>query len=256
MILTIDVGNTNINVGAFKDEKCVFISSLSTEKLKLGDQYACDFLNIFSLNGVSKSDFSGCIISNVVPELSHAIEGAVYKVTGLTPMTIGPGIKTGLNILADNPAQLGADIVAGAVAAINKYPLPCLVIDLGTASKITALDKNGNFCGMIITCGVKVALDALTKNASLLPNIRITAPKNVIGKNTIDCMQSGTVFGTASMIDGLIERFQDEMQDPIKSLVATGGLSKNIISNCKKEIIYDQTLLLDGLRIIYNKNKK
>ena len=254
MVLTIDVGNTNIALGAYNGDKCEFVSRLSTDRLKMPDQYACDFLDVFRLHGVDKENFSGCIISCVVPEISNTLEEAIKSAIGKTPMFIGPGIKTGLNILADNPAQLGADIVAGAVAAAAKYPMPCLVVDLGTASKITALDKNGSFCGMIITCGVKVALDALAKQASLLPNISIKPPKQVIGKNTIDCMQSGTVFGTAAMIDGLVDRFQSEMKDPIKTIVATGGYAKNIVPNCFKEVVYDGNLLLDGLKIIYDKN--
>lgn len=255
MILAIDIGNTNITMGAFKDEKCVFVSRLHTDKLKMADQYAYDLICVFSLYGVGKDEFSGCIISNVVPEISSALEEAVLKVTGKTPMIIGPGIKTGINMLVDNPAQVGSDIVAGAVAAVNNYPLPCLVVDLGTASKIIAIDENKSFCGMIIACGVKVSLDALSDNASLLTSVQIKAPKNVIGKNTIDCMQSGVVYGTASMIDGLIDRFEKEMKSPIKSIVATGGYAQRIVPYCNRKIEIDPILLLDGLRIIYNKNK-
>ena len=255
MVLTIDIGNTNVTIGAFDKEKCVFVSRVCTDKLKMADEYACDLLNIFNLHKVNKGDFSGCIISNVVPELSIAVEEAVFRVIGKKPLVVGPGIKTGLNILADNPAQLGADIVAGAVAAKTKYPVPSIVIDLGTASKITALDKNGSFIGMIITCGVKVALDALAQSASLLTSVSIEAPPNVICKNTIDCMQSGTVYGTAAMLDGMIDRFEKEMGESIKSIVATGGYAKYIVSHCKKDIIYDSALLLEGLKIIYDKNK-
>lgn len=256
MILTIDIGNTNVTLGAFEEENCVFVARLCTDKLKTADEYACDFLNIFNLYNVSGEDFSGCIISNVVPELSIAVEDAAAKVTGIRPVVVGPGVKTGLNILADDPAQLGADIVAGCVAAKRKYSLPAIVIDLGTATKITALDKNGSFCGTVISCGVKVALDALAGNASLLTSVKIKAPKAVIGKNTIECMQSGAVYGTAAMLDGMIERFEEEMEEPVQSVIATGGYSQNIISNCKQKIIHDPTLVLEGLRIIYNKNNK
>lgn len=256
MILTIDVGNTNVTIGAYKDEKCIFVSRLYTDKFKTADEYACDFQNVFSLNKVGSDDFSGCVISSVVPEIAIAVEEACSRVTGTEPVVLGPGVKTGLNILGDDPAQLGADIVAGCVAAKEKYPVPAIVIDLGTATKVTALDKNGSFCGTVISCGVKVALDALAGNASLLTSVKIKAPKNVIGKNTIDSMQSGAVYGTAAMLDGMIERFEEEMDVPVKTVVATGGYSKNIVSHCRKDIIYDPTLVLDGLRIIYDKNKK
>lgn len=256
MILTIDIGNTNVTMGVFEAEKCVFVARLCTDKLKTADEYACDFLNIFDLYKVRENDFSGCIISNVVPELSSAIEDAARKVTGTLPITVGPGVKTGLNILADDPAQLGADIVCGCVAVKEKYDLPAIVIDLGTATKITALDKNGSFIGTVICCGVKVGLDALAGTASLLTSVKIKAPKTVIGKNTIDCMQSGAVYGTAAMLDGMIDRFEDEMKDQVKTVIATGGYSKNIVSNCKNKVVHDPTLVLDGLKIIYDKNKK
>lgn len=256
MILAIDVGNTNVTIGAFEKDKSVFVSGLFTDKYKTSDEYACDFRNVFELYNVKSDEFSGCVISSVVPEIAIAIEEACARLTGTEPVVLGPGVKTGLNILGDDPAQLGADIVAGCVAAKEKYPVPAIVIDLGTATKITALDKNGSFCGTVISCGVKVALDALAGNASLLTSVKIKAPKNVIGKNTIDCMQSGAVYGTAAMLDGMIERFEEEMDEPVKTVVATGGYSNNIVSHCKKKIIYDPTLVLDGLRIIYEKNKK
>lgn len=256
MILALDIGNTNVTMGAFQGEKCVFVARLFTDKCKTADEYACDFVNVFALEKVNGEDFSGCVISNVVPEIAIAIEEACEKVTGRKPVVLGPGVKTGLNILSDDPAQLGADIVAGCVAAKEKYPVPAIVIDLGTATKITALDKNGSFVGTVITCGVKVALDALAGNASLLTSVKIKAPGHVIGKNTIDCMQSGAVYGTAAMIDGMIERFESELDEPVKTVVATGGYAKNIVTKCKNEVIYDPTLVLDGLRMIYDKNKK
>lgn len=256
MLLAVDVGNTNITFGVFEEERCILVSRLSTDKLKMPDQYICEFINIFNINKIDSEKFTGSIISCVVPELKDTLINAVTKATGCAPLVIGPGIKTGLNILTDNPAQVGADIIVGSVAASEKYEMPCLVIDLGTASKISALDEKGNFCGMTICCGVKLSLDALATQASLLPNVSITPPKKVIGKNTVDCMQSGVVYGTASMIDGLVDRFCQEMNSPVKTLVATGGYAKNIVENCKKEIIYDENLLLDGLRIIYNKNRK
>ena len=168
-------------------------------------------------------------------------------------MSVGPGGKTGLNIKIDNPAQLGADLVAGAVGALDAYTTPCVVIDMGTASTISVLDKNGTFLGGIIAAGVRLTLKALAENTAQLSSINIEAPQSVIGANTAECMQSGLVYGTASMIDGLLERIEEEMEET-PTVVATGGLSKEIITHCKSNIIYNENLLLDGLRVIYEKN--
>ena len=166
---------------------------------------------------------------------------------------LGPGVKTGLNIKIDNPAQLGADLVAGAVGALDAYTLPCIIIDMGTASTISVLDKNGTFLGGSIAAGVKLTLKALTENTAQLTSIPIEAPQSVIGRNTVECMQSGLVYGTAAMIDGLLDKIEEELGQEA-TVVATGGLSKEIITHCKRNIIYDENLLLEGLRVIYEKN--
>ncbi len=256
MVLTVDVGNTNITIGAFKDEELVFVSRLATDKKRMSDQYACEITEIFKLYGVEKADFSGGIVSCVVPEVMYSVTEAVKKLIGVSPVVVGPGIKTGLNILIDDPSTLGADLVTGAVAALNKYPLPCFIIDLGTASKIYVLDKNGCFLGGAIAAGINVSLGALSSSASLLPSIGLKKAKCSIGRNTVDCLISGTVVGTAAMIDGLVERFSDEIGMKPKTVVATGGFAKSVISNCKTEILYDNNLLLDGLKIMYDKNQK
>ncbi len=254
MLLTIDAGNTNIAIGVFSQDTLLFATRIATEKAKTADQYAVEFLNIFNLYAVKSAEFSGAIISSVVPELSGTIAVAAEKITGCKPLLLGPGVKTSMNILTDNPAQVGADLVAGAVAAAALYSLPCLVIDLGTATKISVIDANGSFCGCTISPGVNISLEALKQRTSQLPNISLSAPTNVIGKNTIDSMQAGTVFGAAAMIDGLCDRIERELGEPAKTIVANGGLAQKIINSCEHPIVYNGELILEGLKIIYNKN--
>ena len=256
MVLTIDIGNTNITIGAYRDDELVFISRLATDKKRMADQYACEIMNIFKLYEVKKDEFSGCILSSVVPEVTYPLGEAVRRFTGITPLVVGPGIKTGLNILVDDPSTLGADFVTGGVAALKKYPLPCFVVDLGTASKIYVIDENGSFLGCTIAAGISVSMNALSASASLLPSVGIKRAKSALGKNTADCIISGTLVGTAAMIDGMVERFSEEIGKKPASIVATGGFARSVIANCKTEIIYDKYLLLEGLKIIYDKNVK
>ncbi len=254
MLLAIDIGNTNITLGLYDEETLILTARLSTNHNLTADQYAVEIKNILSLYGQNHSDIEDCIISSVVPAVCNAVSHAISNLCCIVPLCIGPGVKTGLNIKIDNPAQLGADLVAGAVGAISEYTLPCVVIDMGTASTISVIDRDGVYLGGVIAAGVRLTLKALTENTTLLPAIDIAAPKSVIGTNTVDCMCSGLILGTASMIDGLVERIADELgEEP--TVVATGGLSREIISHCKGDIIYNENLLLDGLREIYNKNK-
>lgn len=256
MLLTIDIGNTNITMGAYENNELSFVSRLATNRAITADQYAVEFRQIFSLYDVPVSSFSGAAVSSVVPELSTAICDAVKKLTGCKPMLLGPGIKTGMNILIDNPAQLGADLLAGCVGAAALYPLPCLVIDLGTASKISVVDKNGAFCGCTIAPGIGISLEALSAKTSQLPSISLKTPARAIGKNTVDSMQSGTVFGFAAMIDGVCEKLEEELGDKVMTTVATGGLAKDLIKSCKRDIIYNGDLVLYGLKVLYEKNRK
>ena len=255
MLLTVDMGNTTITLGAFREDELVFTARLSTIRGKTADQYAIEFSQIFTLNEVAKSDFHASIMSSVVPELTDVLSHTVTKVTGSEPIIVGPGIKTGINILIDNPAQLGADLLIGAVAAADKYPLPCLIVDVGTASKISVVTKDRGFKGVAIAPGVRVSLNALSSSASQLPNIPLSAPKKAIGTNTVESMQSGIVFGTAAMIDGMIERFREELGEAA-SVVATGGYSSRIVPHCREKIIHDEFLLLYGLKSVYNRNRR
>lgn len=253
MLLTIDIGNTNVTLGAYDASVLSFTARLSTDCGKTSDQYAIEIKDVLSLYGQSFEDIEDCIISSVVPSVAESISGAVSKLCHIVPLILGPGVKTGLNIKIDNPAQLGADLVAGAVGALEEYTMPCVIIDMGTASTVSVLDKNGTFLGGVIAAGVRLTLKALTANTSQLPSIPIEAPKSVIGTNTVECMQSGLVYGTAAMIDGLLEQIEEELGET-PTFVATGGLSKEIITHCKKNIIYNENLLLEGLKAIYEKN--
>ena len=253
MLLAVDIGNTNITLGLYDEEILLFTARLSTEARRTADQYAIDIKDILSLHGCDYENIEDAIISSVVPSVGAAVGRAISLLCHIVPLTLAPGVKTGLHIKIDNPAQLGADLAAGAVGALAEYTMPCIVIDMGTASTISVLDKNGAFLGGAIAAGVNLTLKALTENTSQLPAISIESPQSVIGTNTADCMRSGLVLGTAAMLDGMIDRIEEELGETA-TVVATGGLSREIISHCSHSIIYNENLLLDGLRIIYEKN--
>ena len=254
MILAIDAGNTNIVFGGVdKNGRTSFLCRINTDKDKTEDEYAVQFKILIELNGAAADGFEGGIISSVVPQLTQILRRAAEKVTGRTPLVVGPGIRTGLNILIDNPAQLGSDLAVGAVAAIALYPKPLMVIDMGTATTICVVDKNSDYRGGIIAPGVRVSMESLTRNAAQLQSIGLYPPKRAIGTNTADCMRSGLVFGNAAMIDGLIDRMSLEIEGE-PTVIATGGLAQHIIPYCRHRIILNDELLLIGLRIIYDKN--
>lgn len=253
MILAIDIGNTNIVIGCIDKEKIYFVERVSTDREKTALEYAVVFKSVMELYSIDPQNLKGCIISSVVPPVNHAICDAVKKIMGQNPMLIGPGVKTGLNIVIDNPAQLGSDLVVNAVAALKEYPAPLIIIDMGTATTISAVDRKGNYLGGAIIPGVRVALDSLVNRTSQLSRISLDAPKKVIGRNTIECMKSGSILGNAAMLDGMIDRFNAELEAEA-TVVATGGLSQFIIPHCRYKIIYDDGLLLKGLWYIYERN--
>ena len=205
--------------------------------------------------GVQISDIEDCIISSVVPPVFNSVRTGVIKIIGKQPMVVGPGLKTGLNIHVDVPSQVGSDRIVIAVAALAEYKAPMLLMDLGTATTIEAVEPDNIYMGGVIIPGVRVSLDALTSRAAQLPGISLDQPKQVIGKNTVDCMRSGMMYGTAAMIDGLVERMEEELGHRC-TLIATGGLAQFITPLCKRKIILEKDLLLKGLNIIYKKNKK
>jgi len=210
------------------------------------DEYAIDFRGVLEFHGYSPEMFDGAIISSVVPPLLPTLKKAISSLFNCRVLTVSPGTKTGLNIRIDNPGMLGADLVCGAVAAMGRYKMPCIIVDLGTATKFSVLDKDSYFLGVSILPGVNISLDALSKRTAQLPHIEFEDAHAVIGTNSIDSMRSGIVFGTASMIDGMIERLNEEIGEKA-TVVVTGGIASNIVSKCKSEIIVDENLLLYGL---------
>ena len=254
MILAIDIGNTNIVVGCIDREKTYFIERLSTVRTKTELEYAVDLKTVVDIYHIKRTDIEGCIISSVVPQITNAVKLAAEKVLHKEPMVLGPGVKTGLNIMMDNPGQLGADLVANAVAGIHEYPLPLAIIDMGTASTVSVVDEKKHYVGGMIFPGMGVSLDALTARASQLSGISIEAPKRIIGKNTIECMKSGVIYSNAAALDGIVDRIEEELGQKI-TVVATGGLAHKIVPHCRREILLDEDLLLKGLLIIYEKNR-
>ena len=254
MILAIDVGNTNIVVGCIDDLKTYFIERLSTNRTKTELEYAVDLKNVLDIYHIKKTEIEGCIISSVVPQITNIVKLAAEKILKKNAIVLGPGVKTGLNIMMDNPGQLGAVQVADAVAGISGYPVPLILIDMGTATTASVVNSKKQYVGGMILPGVGVSLDALTARASQLSGISIDAPRHVIGKNTIECMKSGVLYSNAAALDGIIDRIEEELGEKA-TVVATGGLAKKIVPHCKREIILDEELLLRGLLIIYEKNK-
>ena len=254
MILTVDAGNTNIVLGGFENDKLLFLSRIATQTALTADEYAVKFSEILALYGYCAKDINGAAISSVVTPLTPAFKQAVKRLTDSKIVTVGPGIKTGVNIKIDDPAALGADLVCGAVGAMEKYDPPCIIFDLGTATTISAIDRNRFFLGGSIIPGVKVSLKALSATAAALPDINTELSGDVlIGTNTVDCMKSGSIIGTASMMDGMALRYKEAIgQDA--AVIATGGLAPAIRPFCREKFILDDTLLIDGLYVLYKKN--
>ena len=255
MILAIDIGNTNIVIGCMDGKKCVFIERLSTVRTKTELEYAIDIKNVLDIYHIKRADLEGGIISSVVPQITIVVKIAVGKILKKEPLVVGAGIKTGFNIRIDNPAQLGSDLVVDSVAGIAEYPVPLLIFDMGTANTVCVIDKNRNYMGGMIYPGIGVALDSLTANASQLGGISLEAPEHIIGKNTVECMKSGTIYSAAAAIDGIIDRMEAELGEKT-TVIATGGLSRFVMPLCRHDIIIDNALLLKGLFILYQKNRK
>lgn len=254
-ILTIDVGNTNSVFGVYdKEDALKFEARVETSASRMADEYVLILMNLLNLNAIRADEFEGAVLSSVVPPATEQISEAVQKLFGLHAMVIGPGIKTGLNIRIDDPSTLGADLCCAAVAAKEYYPLPCIIIDLGTASKVLAINAQGEFLGGAIAGGLKMTFESLASGTAALPLISSGKVAKAIGTNTVDCMRSGVILGMASMLDGLIERFESEM-GKAKSIVATGGFSALVMSECRRGTIRDPQLILKGMMAIYRKNR-
>lgn len=254
MILAVDMGNTNIVIGCVDNERIYFEERLSTDKSKTILEYVIGFKNVMEIYHINGTEIEGAIISSVVPQLTNVIKSAVERIIGKTPLIVGPGIKTGLNLHMDNPKTVGSDLIVDAVAGISEYGAPLIIIDMGTATTLSVVDKDRNYVGGSILTGLRLSMEALSSRASQLFNVSLDVPKSAIGKNTVDCMKSGLVMGNAACIDGMIDRMEEELGYKT-TVVATGGLSHVVVPLCKHEIIIDDALLLKGLKIIYDKNR-
>ena len=254
MILGIDVGNTNIVLGCIEDGVITNTVRIRTEAGQTAAEYGIKLKQLLDFFGIDSKGFEGAILSSVVPPVTNPLKQAVEWLTGVKCLLVGPGIKTGMNVRIDDPGTLGCDLVVGGVAAIHEYGAPVIVMDLGTATTITLIDEQCAFRGGAILPGVKLGYRALAAGTSLLPDISITPPNKCIATNTVDCMRSGAVFGTAAMIDGMVERMETELGRPC-AIVATGGIAKHIVPYCRREIICDNELLLKGLWVLWQKNR-
>lgn len=253
MIIAVDIGNTNIVLGCIEDDKILFEARMATDLIKTSDQYCAELKTMLSLFEVAPEDIDGSIISSVVPPVLNSFKTAIRKLTGCSALVVGPGIKTGLNIRMDNPSEVGSDLIVAAVAAIAEYGAPLLLVDMGTATTITAIDESGAFVGGCICPGVKISMEALTGRTAQLPGISLDEPRCAIGKNTRDSMRSGIMLGAASMLDGLLDRMEAELGTKV-TVVATGGISKFVLPLCRRKMIYDRSLMLKGLKLLYARN--
>lgn len=255
MILTVDVGNSNIVLGGVEGDSIVFEARLRTDSTKTSDEYCVDLKMLLEVHKIVVDTIEGAIIASVVPQVLNSMQTAIKKLTGKTSLVVGPGLKTGLNIKIENPSQTGADLVVGSVAALREHKPPMIVVDMGTATTMVVLDETGALIGGAISPGVKISMDALTERTALLPGLQLDQPKRAIGRNTIDCMRSGIMMGTACMLDGMISRMEAELGQPA-TVVVTGGIARFVIPMCSKPMIYDKDLIVKGLAALYCDNKR
>ena len=255
MLLAIDVGNSTTDVGLFGDEKrLLFLASLETDRRKTADQFSVDLMNLFTLFHYDFKDVTGAILCSVVPALDAVIEKALTRLLGRQPMIVGPGVTTGLNVRVTLERQVGADIIADAVGALEKFQPPIICIDMGTATTINVISEGRTYEGGLFLPGVHVSLESMSHRAALLPDISLRPPKGLIGKDSEECMLSGIVYGNAAMLDGLIDRIREMFRGQEVSVVATGGNAPMIVRYCRNSIVHDPNLLMEGLWQIYHKN--
>lgn len=253
MILTIDIGNTNIVMGCFHKDRLLFLERFSTEQDSTSLEYATIIREMLDLHEIEPSRILGGIISSVVPSVTNTVREAAEKFTGARVLVVGPGIKTGIKLAVDDPAQQGSDLIVGAVAGVHSYPVPQIIIDMGTATTVSVINWDKAYIGKMILPGVAVSLNALSGKAAQLPYISLEKPKKLIGSNTVDSMKSGILYGNAGALDGLIDRINEELGTTC-TVVATGGLAGVIAPLCRHHMILDDDLLLKGLLILYYKN--
>ena len=255
MLLAIDIGNTNVVIGGLLDGRIVFQTRIATDHIKTSDEYAVEIKSMLDLSRVQVAELDDCIISSVVPPVFNAIATGVRKLTGMEPLVVAPGVKTGLNIRMENPSSVGSDLIVAAVAAIQDYEPPLILIDMGTATTITVVDKGNTYIGGAIIPGIRVSAEALSSRAAQLPGIQLDRPGRVIGRNTVESMRSGIMYGAAAAMDGMIERIEEELGGPVNHVLATGGIAQFVAPLCRRELKLERDLLLKGLNIIYHKNR-
>ena len=253
MILTIDIGNSTITLGGVQGDEIRFECRINTDRVKTSDTYCIDLKTLFEIYGVELGTIEGVIIASVVPQVLNSVRTAIRKLLGTEPLVVGPGLKTGLNIKLENPGQMGADLVAAGVAALREHKPPLVIIDMGTATTMSVLDPEGAHLGGCVCPGLRISLEALTGRTSLLPGIQLDSPRQAIGRNTADAMLSGVMYGTAAMLDGMIDRFREETGWDF-TVVATGGLAKRVVPLCRHRIVYDRHLIIKGLAALYRDN--
>ncbi|AIQ44535.1 transcriptional regulator [Paenibacillus sp. FSL R7-0273] len=255
MMLVVDIGNTNIVLGIYRKRELLHHFRLSTARQSTVDEYGVLIHNLFQMSNMSFKDVEGVIISSVVPPLVQVIVEMCVKYIGKDPLLVGPGIKTGLNLRYENPREVGADRIVNAVAAIEQYKCPLVVVDFGTATTFDCIDAGANYLGGAIVPGLVISTEALYQRASKLPRIELEKPKKVIGRNTVHAMQAGIIFGYAGQVEGIVRRIKQEMNAPVLKVIATGGLATLIAgeTDCIDEV--NPMLTLEGLRIIYDRNQ-
>ncbi len=254
MILTVDIGNTHTVLGGFEKDELIFTARISTESKQTEDEWAIKIFNALTIYRVNPNAVNGAILSSVVPPLNTAMKKAIQSLFGIDPIVVGPGIKTGINIHCDIPSSVGTDIICACVATHYLYGSPAMVIDMGTATKLMVVNKAGAFIGVSIVPGVMMGLDALSEKTAQLPKISLNVPERIVAKNTADSIKSGAIFGNASMIDGMIDRINEEIGE-VLPVYATGGMSSMVLPHCKHKITRDEHLVLKGLNILYKKNQ-
>ena len=255
MLLTYIIANDEITLGFIENSEFISTVYVSTDLRRTADEYASIFKSLFELRKIHLEQLDGVIGASVVPTLTETVRSAIESVTGIKSHLLSTGTKTGLNILTDDPSQLGGDLVAAAVGAMKRYSTPMIIIDFGTATTFSALNKDGAFVGCAIAPGLTLSSKALSDGTSLLPQISCSVPKKCIGTNTLESMQSGCIFGNAAMIDGMIERIEAELGTSA-SIIASGKDASTIVPLCKHNIICDSTVSLLGLEHIYQKNSR
>lgn len=253
MLLVIDVGNTNIVLGIFKEQELVDHWRVSTDRLRTTDEYGVLIRHLFYLNGVNSEEIDAIIISSVVPPVMPNLERMCQRYFGLTPLVIGPGVKTGMDIKYDNPREVGADRIVNAVAAYEKFGGPVIIIDFGTATTFCAVDKKGTYLGGAICPGIGISTDALVQRTAKLPRIEVVQAEKVICRNTVESMQAGVFYGFVGQVDGIVTRMRRELGCKAK-VVATGGLAVIVAPATDAIDVVEPMLTLEGLKIIYDRN--